>query len=585
MTDQREHPYLPRLRWQFANGRCDRREFLRTATLLGVSATGAYALAGRIAGSGLLPEAHAAMPRGGTLRIAMAVQELTTPHTYQWSQYNITRQVCQFLTRTGHDNITRPHLLESWSPSDELRSWTFRVRRDVKWHSGRPFLADDAIWNLRHLLDPATGSSAVGLMKSYLLEEVDKDGEKSTVLWDANAIEKVDEHTFRLNLRSPQIAIPEHLFHYTNYMLDPAEDGHFGPGSNGTGPFELVEAVIGEKAVLRARRDYWGEGPYLDELQFIDLGEEPGTAVAALQSDQVDALYQTDISQLEVISRIADVEIHEAATAATGVARGKVTHKPFDDPRVRRALKLAVDPQRVLDLAHHGKGLAGEHHHVLRVADDLVMAFYSSGHGVRAAFATRPEGPFVPDPDFLLLPQAGWERCACIEADASLEANGAYVALEEDEQRLLFWEGYDSYCPSELRGELGWVQLELDKRARRVHLHGRHPGNPLRFLPEGHLCARCGGNLASDVRIAGQPLYLCYTRRDRSHLRVLAALGGDPLFQQVNRISEFDHLLGDEEVVEKFQLYQRDDMLNLLYESRLKDGRWCTGFRRYRICE
>ena len=364
MPENRNHPYLPRLTPQLAKGRHSRRAFLRTATLLGVSAGSAYAFANKVAGLPFARPARAAMPRGGTLRIAMAVQELTTPHTYQWSQYNITRQVCQFLTRTGHDNITRPMLTAGWKVSDDLRTWAFDLRPDVKWHNGRAFSADDVIWNLKHLLDPNTGSSAVGLMKSYLLNEIEKDGKKSTELWDANAIEKLGDHSFRLNLKTAQLAIPEHLFHYTNHMLDPEEGGKFGVGSNGTGPFELTEAVVGEKAVLKARKDYWGEGPYLDELHFIDLGEDPSTGIAALQSRQVDGLYQTDISQLDVLGKLPHVKVYDATTAATAVARMKVDQKPFDDRRVRMAMKLAIDPERVLQIAHRGKGLAGEHHHV-----------------------------------------------------------------------------------------------------------------------------------------------------------------------------------------------------------------------------
>lgn len=361
---KREHPYIARLRAQFAEKRCSRREFLRTATLLGVSATAAYGFADKIAGRGFAAPALAAMPKGGTLRISMVVQELSNPHTYEWSQYNITQQVCPFLTRTGHDNVTRPHLVSDWEVNDDLTSWTFRLRPDVKWHNGRPFLAEDAAWNINRILDPKTGSSGLGLMKSYMLNEIEKDGEKSTEIWDANAIEVIDDKTFRLNLKQPQLAVPEHLFHYTMHMIDPEEDGVFGVGSNGTGPFQLVDVKLGEYAVLKAHPDYWGEGPYLDELRFIDLGDDASASIAALQSGQVDGIYQTDILQLPTLATMDHVAIYDATTASTAVARMKVDQKPFDDAKVRMALKLAIDPARVLEVAHGGRGQVGEHHHV-----------------------------------------------------------------------------------------------------------------------------------------------------------------------------------------------------------------------------
>src|SRR5205814_2055832 len=90
---------------------------------------------------------------------------------------------------------------------------------------------------------------------------------KSTRLWDANAIQKVDAFTVRLNGKTAQLAIPEQLFHYPMLIQDPAENGEFKVGSNGTGAFTLVESEVGRRQVLKARKDYWGGGPYLDESQ------------------------------------------------------------------------------------------------------------------------------------------------------------------------------------------------------------------------------------------------------------------------------------------------------------------------------
>lgn len=371
MSD-REHPYVPRLKEQLAQGKIGRREFLRTATLLGVSASAAYTFADKVAGVSLMREARAAIPRGGQLRIAMRVKDVKNPHTFDWAEKsNIARQVVEYLTKTGHDNVTRPYLLEGWEASDDLKTWTLRLRKGIKWHSGRPFVADDVIWNLEHVLDPATGSSVLGLMKGYMLEEYDtgkKDDQgnaiMSTRLWDANAIEKVDDHTVRLNAQAAQLAVPEHLFHYPMAILDPEEGGEFGVGSNGTGPFELVQHDVGRKSVLKARSDYWGEGPYLDELHFIDLGDDPSAPISALASRQVDGLYGADSTQVDVLKRIPHSEMHEVTTAETAVVRGKVTEKPFDDARVRKALRLAIDQAQILKLALRGLGAPGEHHHV-----------------------------------------------------------------------------------------------------------------------------------------------------------------------------------------------------------------------------
>ena len=353
--DTREHPYLMKLRENFAEGRIDRREFLRTSTLLGLSATAAYAF---VDGGEVARTARADRKTGGTIKIAHRVQEIESPHTYAWFQSNITRQVCEYLTRTGADNITRPWLVSSWDASEDLRTWTLHLRQGVTWRNGRAFTADDVIWNLQHVLDPATGSSVLGLMKGYMMND------DSSGLWDANAIEKVDDHTVRLNTRAPQLAVPEHLFHYPLHILDPEEGGVFGIGSNGTGAFELVEYEVGVTATNRAREGYWNEGPWVETLQYVDLGDDPSALLGAMQSQQVDGAYEIDTALVDTFEQMGHVQIYEATTAQTAVVRGRSDSPPFDDPRVLRAIRLATDPSAVLSIALQGRGMPAEHHHV-----------------------------------------------------------------------------------------------------------------------------------------------------------------------------------------------------------------------------
>jgi len=82
MSERREHSYIKTLKEQFAEGRIPRREFLRTATLLGLSAGAAYAFVGEVTGEGAAPEAQAQdMPMGGTLRVALRTIDIKNPHT------------------------------------------------------------------------------------------------------------------------------------------------------------------------------------------------------------------------------------------------------------------------------------------------------------------------------------------------------------------------------------------------------------------------------------------------------------------------------------------------------------------------
>jgi len=418
-----EHVLVPTLKRQLVERQIDRREFVRYATLLGMAAPAAYAFVAKVTGAPLVAPAAAqgTLPKGGTLRIAMRCQDLKSPHTYSWVESsNSARQVVDYLTVTGVDNVTRPSLIEKWEPSPDLKTWTLRVRKSVKWHNGRQFTADDVIWNFKRVLDPKTGSSVVGLMKGFLLEDVDtgeKDDKgnpkKSSRLWDAGAIQKVDDFTVRLNGKTAQLAVPEQLFHYPFLILDPAENGEFKVGSNGTGAFTLVENEVGRRQVLKARKQgYWGGGPYLDQLEFIDLGDDPAASVAALASKQVDGLYGADIVQLEALQKIPHAQMYQVTTAYTATARMQPV-KPFDDKRVRQAMRYAIDSNAVLQVAHRGLGQPGEHHHVSPVHPEYAKLPPPSRDVARAKKLLAEAGyPNGIDVEIICRPQPAWELLA-----------------------------------------------------------------------------------------------------------------------------------------------------------------------------
>jgi hypothetical protein len=222
-------------------------------------------------------------------------------------------------------------------------------------------------------------------------------------------------------------------------------------------------------------------------------------------------------------------------------------------------------------------------HDVIQVSDRLFVAFYSAFGGVRAALAERPQGPFLSVPDFELTPTEEWEKAG--GAPQSLESNGAHVWIGEDSGSVVLWLGYDSYHVDIGTGQLGWAKIAIDKDKRAVRLLEKHPRNPLPLLPEGDLAARCGGNLSSDLRLAGQYVFLYYTRPTRAKSFLTVALSPDPLFQNITQRIELEPTLGDEKVIEKFESYVIDGKLHVIYESQLASGHWGTGMRTYRIAD
>jgi len=370
MTEKKMHPGVEEMKKSLAEGKCSRREFLRTVTLLGVSAATAYGMAGL---PNFVSKAHAAQKMGGVLKFGMQVGEMADPGTYSWTERSIiARHVIEYLVETGPDNVTRPNLATSWEASDDLKTWIFHLRKGVKWSNGDDFIADDVVFNFTRWLDPKTGSSNLGLFNAMLEETGEKDSKGNPIKrMIKNAVEKVDNHTVRLNLKSAVLSIPENLYNYPTGIVHrdfEKEGGDFSKNPVGTGPYELTEFKVGEIAVLKKRKaPYWGGEVFLDEIRFIDLGQDAGAYLAAIASKQVDGIYMLDLTTLEAAKNIPGIKVVSIPSTQTGVIRMKVNKEPFTDQRVRRAVQLTCNAQRQLDIAHRGLGIVAEHHHVAKI--------------------------------------------------------------------------------------------------------------------------------------------------------------------------------------------------------------------------
>ena len=226
-----DHPKIGQAFGMLRDGRMNRREFIRVATLLGASAASAYAI------TGIPSPAFAAVnlpfgpddPKakgGGILKIAMEVQKMEDPATYSWVQMsNQTRHTLEYLSMTGPDNITRPMLAESWTPTEDLKSWTFNLRKGILWHNGEELIADHIAWNIMRWLDPKTASSNIGLsFASAMVEDSDDKDAKGKPLkrMTKGALEVVDRYTLRLNLNKSVLSVPEDLYNYPTAIAHPS---------------------------------------------------------------------------------------------------------------------------------------------------------------------------------------------------------------------------------------------------------------------------------------------------------------------------------------------------------------------------
>ncbi len=370
---QRIHPAVLDAASSLGKGKINRREFLRFATLLGTSATVAYAMAGcappapgAATNSSAAPAATSAIAtgaikRGGSWTSAMQLQQIDHPARLSWLQgANIVRQVGEYLTYTDAENITHPYLLEKWDASDDVKEWTLHLRKDVTFNNGDKMTADDVLFTFGQWLNKAVGSSILGLM-GYL--------------GGIGNVEKVDDYTVKLHLKDANIGVPEHLFHYPAIILHRKFDGDFIKSPIGTGAFTLQEYKEGERAVFKARKDYWRKSakgeqlPYLDQLTYVSIDHD--AAVAAMQSGQVDSMYNPTAADWKALKDVKGLNVLPVSSAQVSLGRMRADVEPWTDNRVRQALKLCQDRQKIMELAYFGEGDLAIDAHVAPIYPDF----------------------------------------------------------------------------------------------------------------------------------------------------------------------------------------------------------------------
>lgn len=276
----------------------------------------------------------------GVLRVALGttLSQLDPAKTTIGDEYVYVHLVFNGLSRIDPDMTVKPDLAESWKASDDLRTWTFRLRPNVKFHHGRVLDADDVVATMKRILDPATGSRS------------------RTSLSMVDNIVAVDPLTVRFDLNIAYAGFAD-IFADRQLRIVPKDRlDALSTQPIGTGPFMFKSWSPGDRLELVKNPDYFEPGlPKLDGVTLRILPES-AARMAALESGAVDIVWSMPYESVEKFKNHPNVRTDSISTPTWDGVILNNERAPFNDVRVRQALALTIDKAAIVELALFGQG-------------------------------------------------------------------------------------------------------------------------------------------------------------------------------------------------------------------------------------
>lgn len=256
---------------------------------------------------------------------------------------DVIGNVYEAFTRLDEDGNLVPALAESWEAHDDNLGWRFHLRQGVKFHSGRDFTAKDVKWTFEQLLTPGNKG---GLNTEYLDAVVGAGAVKDGAAANLEGVTIVDDYTVDVRFSSSDVLFPI----YPIWFMDSGvveEHGADWPrkASAGTGPFKFVEWNRGRNVRLDAHEDYWGEGPFIDAVDFLVVPSDD-TAISMYEAGELDLIYVSSVTEGRRILRDDQFEedlIKVPAAQIQYLGLNQTQYEPFKDKRVREAVCIAID--------------------------------------------------------------------------------------------------------------------------------------------------------------------------------------------------------------------------------------------------
>jgi peptide/nickel transport system substrate-binding protein len=316
----------------------------------GVGAVGVAAAGGLLAACGSTSGPGSAstgpsgpVKRGGNLRVGMlsggSAETLDVAKAYNLPDIARTAQLYDGLYTLDSQSRVVPQLISEGEPNGDGSVWTMRVHQGVHFHDGKELTADDVLWTMQTWTHPSHYGYPVG------------------VGIEVNGMKKVDKYTVSVPLKSKQARWPEQWgsFLYNLGVIPANSDSAKVPP--GTGPFKFKSFTPGQRSVMPKNEDYWQQGePFVDQIEVITTFSEDDARYNALLGGQIDVLPQ--MPYLQAASAESNSAVHllrtESPSAMCFYMRTDLA--PFDDVRVRQALRLLVDREQLVEAVFSGFG-------------------------------------------------------------------------------------------------------------------------------------------------------------------------------------------------------------------------------------
>ena len=376
-----------------------RREVLQRAAALGL-VVGTY-------GSLDIAEAVAAPKpkRGGTLRVALPGGPASTdnldPHLEGVAGFaQCYRQIVYSkLTDVLPDGKFGNQLAESMTPNKDATEWTIKLKKGIHFHDGSELTVDDVIYTFKRILDPA---NKLGAARGNI-DMVDPSG-----------MRKVSKYVMTVKLTRPWSDLPAAVGQrYISIIKRGATGPWTAQNANGTGAFKLASWNPGDSYGFVANRNYFESGkPYLDRVNLIGISDSVAR-VNALVSGQVDVISDVPGSQVGLLKGSGLRAIINPGGGWTPLVMN-TNAPPYDDVRVRQAMKHLIDRKQAITVARQGYATIG---------NDLFAksdALYAS---------SIPQRTYDPEKARFLLKAAGHSETEFVLRTAAAESDFVPLAL------------------------------------------------------------------------------------------------------------------------------------------------------------